>query len=214
MEILRALPSSVCLRVTRRCNVACSFCQAPPPGRTELSLPDIIALSRFFAARGVRSLKLSGGEPTVRSDLAEIIDAIGQAGLKPVVITNGFDVPDEAVTAAQLCGGEFKFSIHRPSAENDQILHRTSFTQIMANIDKVIKRKVGMSINTVVTPSNADGMREMVDFACEVGAAKISFIRWSVAAEQGAVAPSISCLTSWRRYTRVWRNCPSFLRES
>ncbi|MFE9995696.1 radical SAM protein [Streptomyces avermitilis] len=176
MEMPQEVPSSICLRVTRRCNVACAFCQAPPAARAELSVEEIAGLARFFAARAVRSLKLSGGEPTTRSDLAEIIETVGEADLKPVVITNGFYVSDETVAAAHSHGGEFKFSIHRPSAENDRILRRASFAQIIENIDKVINAEVRLSINTVVTPGVVDSMRSMVDFACDVGAGKISFI--------------------------------------
>lgn len=176
MEILRALPSSICLRVTRNCNVACAFCQAPPVNRSQLSVAEIAELARFFAGRAVRSMKLSGGEPTTRPDLAEIIECIGAAGLKPVVITNGFVLPEDAVAAARACAGEFKFSVHRPSAENDLILRRVSFSQILGNIDKVIKAEVALSINSVVTPGVVGSMKNMVEFAHKVGATKISFI--------------------------------------
>jgi molybdenum cofactor biosynthesis enzyme MoaA len=142
----------------------------------ELSVAEISQVARFFAARASKSLKLSGGEPTTRADLPEIIHVAGNAGLKPVVITNGFFLPDEVVAAAHLYGGEFKFSIHRPSVENDQVLRRASFSQIMKNIGKVLEANVGLSINTVVTPGVVDSMERMVEFANSVGAGKISFI--------------------------------------
>jgi molybdenum cofactor biosynthesis enzyme MoaA len=176
MDIMGELPSSICLRVTRNCNVACSFCQAPPKNRAELTVDEIGEMARFFAIKGVRSMKLSGGEPTVRDDLWKIIGAVAEVGIKSVVITNGFAVPDRLINVLAEYGGEFKFSIHRPSAKNDEVLGRKSFTEIRKNIDKVIERGVRLSINSVVTPANAASMRDMVDFACAVGAGKISFI--------------------------------------
>ena len=65
-------PSSICFRVTRRCNAACSFCQAPNTSRTELTVDQIRILSGIFASAGVLSIKLSGGEPTVWPDLPDM----------------------------------------------------------------------------------------------------------------------------------------------
>ncbi|MET8681747.1 radical SAM protein [Streptomyces sp. NPDC004647] len=170
------LPESICVRVTRRCNAACSFCQAPPTSRAEISVHDIGRMARFFARNGVRSLKLSGGEPTVRDDLPEIIRAVAAAGPRPVVITNGIAVPERVMGACAEVGGEFKFSVHRPSRENDAILRRRSFDAVRENMAAVVGRKIRLSVNCVVTPVSAKLMAEMIEFACEVGAGKISFI--------------------------------------
>ncbi|MDG9706353.1 radical SAM protein [Streptomyces sp. DH37] len=175
-EIPQELPSSVCLRVTRRCNVACAFCQAPPTGRSELSVREIGEISRFFASGGARTAKLAGGEPTVRKDLPEIIAAVAGAGLRPVVTTNGFVVSARAMDACAEHAGEFKFSIHRPSVRNDEVLRRKSFGSIERNLAEVVRREIGLSINSVVAPGGLSVMDEMAGFACERGARKISFI--------------------------------------
>ncbi|WP_241524756.1 radical SAM protein [Streptomyces barkulensis] len=174
--IPQELPRSVCLRVTRRCNVACAFCQAPPTSRSELSVREIGEISRFFASGGARSAKLAGGEPTVREDLPEIIAAVAGAGLRPVVTTNGFAVPARTLDACAEYADEFKFSIHRPSAENDRVLRRKSFDDIDRNLAEVVRREIGLSINSVVVPGGLNLMEEMAGFACGRGARKISFI--------------------------------------
>lgn len=35
------IPSTICFRVTRKCNIKCSFCQAPPTGEFDMSLDEI-----------------------------------------------------------------------------------------------------------------------------------------------------------------------------
>lgn len=175
-ETIAGLPSSICFRVTRRCNAACSFCQAPPTSRVELSVPDISQMSRFFAAHGVRSIKLSGGEPTVRSDLPEIITAIATAGPRPVIITNGVRVSADTLRACAEFEGELKFSVHQPSFLNDEILRRRSFEAIKHNMAETVRHQIRLSINAIVTPESREVMAEMVDFACGVGAGKLSFI--------------------------------------
>ena len=62
------------LSVTDRCNLRCTYCV--PEGGVEhlqrddvLSFDEIVALVRSFARLGVRRLRLTGGEPTLRRDL-------------------------------------------------------------------------------------------------------------------------------------------------
>jgi cyclic pyranopterin phosphate synthase len=64
--------------VTDRCNYACSYC-IPHDGvehadRADvLSFEEIAALVRVFASLGVRRVRLTGGEPTVRRDLPALV---------------------------------------------------------------------------------------------------------------------------------------------
>jgi len=64
--------------VTDRCNYRCAYC-VPSDGvahdRREqlLSFEEIAALVRLFARLGVRRVRLTGGEPTVRRDLPELV---------------------------------------------------------------------------------------------------------------------------------------------
>lgn len=173
---IEGFPASVCLRVTRRCNAACSFCQAPPTSRAEPSVRDVGGTARFLAHHGVRSLKLSGGEPTMRGDLPEIVAAIADAGLKPVVITNGIAVPGRLIGVCADVGGEFKFSVHRPSEANDLILRRRSFGAVCENMAAVVAAGVGLSLNCVVTPLSITLMADLAGFAFGVRARKVSFI--------------------------------------
>ncbi len=62
------------ISVTDRCNYRCTYCMpedgAAPAARADvLSFEEIVALARAFVALGVRRLRLTGGEPTVRRDL-------------------------------------------------------------------------------------------------------------------------------------------------
>lgn len=173
---LEWLPSSICLRVTRRCNAACSFCQAPNTSRAELTASQIGTIAAGFAAAAVRSMKLSGGEPTTRADLPEIIRAVGRAGLRQVVITNGITLQDDVLDAATAEGVEFKFSIHRPDPRNDTVLQVRSFERILNNLATCLRRNVAFSLNTVVTSETIELMDAMADFALGQGARKISFI--------------------------------------
>jgi cyclic pyranopterin phosphate synthase len=65
------------ISVTDRCNYRCSYCvpedgAAPVARREVLTFEEIVALARVFVGLGVRRLRLTGGEPTVRRDLPEL----------------------------------------------------------------------------------------------------------------------------------------------
>lgn len=174
--IQNLFPKSICLRLTRRCNAACSFCQAPNTSRAELAIGAIERLCAVLEACGVQSLKLSGGEPTIRPDLPSILEMANGYGLRPVVITNGISMPQELISVASATGTEFKFSVHRPDFANDAVLRVRSFNAIVANMAACRRHGVPFAINTVVTAETIDLMEPMVIFASGRGARKISFI--------------------------------------
>src|SRR5215831_11499425 len=64
--------------VTDRCNFRCTYCMPAEgldwlPKDQILRFEEIEALVRVFVGLGVRSLKITGGEPTVRADLPDLI---------------------------------------------------------------------------------------------------------------------------------------------
>ena len=170
------LPTSICLRVTRRCNAACTFCQAPNTSRETLTTEEISSIGVFLEKNEIRSVKLSGGEPTVRNDLDKIIRIFGDRDIKSTVITNGISVEDSVFRELDAANGELKFSIHRPDSGNDIVFRVHSFADVQSNMAKARSIPVPFSINTVVTPATMALMPSMVRFGIQEGARKISFI--------------------------------------
>jgi uncharacterized radical SAM superfamily Fe-S cluster-containing enzyme len=87
------LPCSVLLEVTDRCNLQCAVCFADA-GRRESEDPTLEKISalleRAMAAAGPCNLQLSGGEPTLRDDLPEIVAVARRIGFSFIQLnTNG-----------------------------------------------------------------------------------------------------------------------------
>ena len=87
------LPCSVLLEVTERCNLHCAVCFADS-GRGKAQDPSLEKISwlleRAMAAVGPSNLQLSGGEPTLRDDLPEIVEIARRVGYSFIQVnTNG-----------------------------------------------------------------------------------------------------------------------------
>src|SRR5436305_7244095 len=81
--------SYVRLSVTDRCDLRCRYCMAEEmrflPRHEVLSFEEIETLADIFIARGVRRIRLTGGEPLVRRDVGALIARLGRR------IGNGLD---------------------------------------------------------------------------------------------------------------------------
>ena len=63
------------------------------PAESLLSSPEIMKLARLFVGQGVKKIRLTGGEPTIRKDFVEIVQGLNtlrDLGLEKIgVTTNG-----------------------------------------------------------------------------------------------------------------------------
>lgn len=87
------------ISVTNLCNLNCKFCHNEGQLRTEekdLSISDILFVSKIAQNRGYNKFKITGGEPTLRSDLYELIHGLKNFGIGDVsMITNGINLKNQ-----------------------------------------------------------------------------------------------------------------------
>jgi cyclic pyranopterin phosphate synthase len=77
--------------LTQRCNLKCVFChmEGQPRAEAELSAAEIERVVRAAARAGIDRVKLTGGEPTLRTDLVEIVSRIAPLVDEVSMTTNG-----------------------------------------------------------------------------------------------------------------------------
>ncbi len=96
------------LSVTDRCDLRCAYCMPERmtflPRSEVLSLEELRAAALGFIARGVRKIRLTGGEPLVRRDVMDLVRALGRevgAGLDELTLTtNGTQLAQHAAALA------------------------------------------------------------------------------------------------------------------
>src|SRR5689334_18709213 len=107
-DMLRRSLHDLRISVMDRCNFRCPYCM---PRETfhdkyrflatgeRLSFDEIVRLARLFARLGVRKLRLTGGEPLLRANLADLVGDLGSIpGIDDVALTtNGVLLAQHAV---------------------------------------------------------------------------------------------------------------------
>lgn len=175
------------LSVTDRCNLRCSYCM-PRDGagfmnKAELlTSEEIIRLVRILTGLGVSRLRLTGGEPLLRSDIIQIateiktIPGITFLGLT----TNGILLGEKAHRL--LAAGVDGLNISLDSLDDqryEQITGSDALPQVKASLEKVLSLPFKtIKINCVLTPTSLES-----DWLAVVGLAKtypldVRLIEW------------------------------------
>jgi len=176
-------PAGAYLELTYRCDAACTHCYANAgKGRweDELSLQDIERLLHQLAEAGAYEIRLTGGEPTLRSDLPEILDIISETGMKVSLNTHG--CYGENMLRRLLDKGvkDLRISIDGTEAVNDAIRGKGRYQAVLATLRRVASynrtsdRPVDTTINVTLMTANRRCVRPLIELAGELGT-RISF---------------------------------------
>ena len=97
------------LSITDRCDFRCVYCMAEDmvfaPKREVLTLEEIHQVARAFTELGVRKIRLTGGEPLIRSNVMNLVENLGQlAGLRELVITTNGSQLQRLAGGLRECG--------------------------------------------------------------------------------------------------------------
>ncbi|KAK4050943.1 hypothetical protein OIO90_004919 [Microbotryomycetes sp. JL221] len=81
------------ISLTEKCNLRCTYCmpeQGVPlmPKEHHLTTDEIERVAKMFVAHGVSKIRLTGGEPTVRKDLVDVVGRLGRLPLASLGMTS------------------------------------------------------------------------------------------------------------------------------
>ncbi|XP_043252992.1 molybdenum cofactor biosynthesis protein 1 isoform X1 [Colletes gigas] len=159
------------ISVTERCNLRCLYCM-PAEGvkltknENILTIEEIIKVAELFVKEGVHKIRLTGGEPTVRKDIVDIIAGLKQLpGLKQVAITtNGLTLPRQLPSLQRAGLDAINISLDTLKENRfEQFTRRKGWPRVIAAIDLAIQLGYNPTkINCVVMKGFNDN--ELVDF--------------------------------------------------
>ena len=146
------------ISVTDRCDLRCRYCMAEKmtflPRSVILTLEEIAIIADRFIARGVRKIRLSGGEPLLRRDFGELVRRIGRHighGLDEVTLTtNGTHLAEHAAMLADAGVRRINVSLDTLDPANFSFITRIGHVQsVLDGIAAAQSAGLSIKINMV-----------------------------------------------------------------
>jgi cyclic pyranopterin phosphate synthase len=142
--------------ITPRCNFDCVYCTAHKPENSngeEFSVDDIKFLFSVANELGIEKVRLTGGEPLIRSDIVDVVKALKSNHVKEIVLTtNGFYL--EKIADKLKASGVSRVNVSLDTLRNDvfkEITKMDAFYKVKNGIERALR--VGLTpvkINTVL----------------------------------------------------------------
>jgi len=184
-------PVGMLCELTHRCPLQCPYCSNPlelERANTELTTAEWQDVMRQAARLGVLQIHLSGGEPTARRDLEEIVETAANVGLYTNLITAGVLLSRERLVRLAAVGlDHVQLSIQDVDPENaDRIAAYPGGSVKKREVARWVKElELPLTINAPIHRQNIHSMQAIIDYAVEVGAerlevAHIQYYAWAL----------------------------------
>ncbi|ETN76873.1 molybdenum cofactor biosynthesis protein A [Necator americanus] len=160
------------ISLTEKCNLRCLYCmpeegvQLTPPSNL-LTSDEIVRLVELFASHGIDKIRLTGGEPTIRRDIVEIVERIRNIdGIVDIGLTsNGIVLAKKLRQLKE--AGLTKVNISLDTLVDHKftlMTRRNGFAKVMKSIDLAEALFPTVKINTVVMRNiNDDEVNDFVN---------------------------------------------------
>ncbi|MBO3800388.1 MAG: GTP 3',8-cyclase MoaA [Candidatus Brockarchaeota archaeon] len=161
--------------VTEKCNLKCFFCHKEwdPSVDCLLGPREISRIVKAASSLGINRVKITGGEPLLRSDIVEIIRGISPLVEEVSLVTNGALLEDYALDLKN--AGLSRVNVSLPSLVSSKyrsITGNGNIERVFNGINVAIEAGLTpLKINMVVLKGvNDDEVEEMMDYACNINA--------------------------------------------
>jgi cyclic pyranopterin phosphate synthase len=162
--------------VTDRCDLRCTYCMSEHmtflPKRDLLTLEELDRLCSAFVSRGVRKLRITGGEPLVRKNILWLFEALSRhlasGSLDELTLTtNGNQLPRYAAQLRDAGVRRINISLDTLRADRFKAITRWGdFGQVMAGIEAADRAGLAVKINAVALKGvNEDEIEDLLRFA-------------------------------------------------
>ena len=167
-------PLRMYLALTFRCQNDCVHCYAGGPHETpELTTAEWKCVIDKLSEIGVFTLTFTGGEPTLREDLPELLLYAQSKGMVTGLISNGRRLKDKAyVDALEKSSLDFvqiTLESHKPAVHDKMTNEKGSWKETIAGIRNAVQSKIYVSTNTTLSQHNAADFLTTIDYIKGLG---------------------------------------------
>ena len=185
-------PIGMLAELTHRCPLQCPYCSNPTEllkANRELDTASWLDLFSQAADLGVLQVHLSGGEPTLRRDLEQLVAGLSARGVYSNLITAGVGIAEgriEALAEAGLDHLQLSFQGARPATTERIGNLRGSHEKKLETARRARAAGLPLTINAPVHRHNIDEVPEFIELALSLGAerleiANVQYSGWALA---------------------------------
>ncbi|MGQ0673310.1 MAG: pyrroloquinoline quinone biosynthesis protein PqqE [Hyphomicrobium sp.] len=184
-------PIGMLCELTHRCPLQCPYCSNPldlERVNTELTTAEWQNVMRQAAALGVLQIHLSGGEPTARKDLEDIVKTAAEVGLYTNLITAGVTLTRDRLAKLRDNGlDHVQLSIQDVDPENaDRIAAYKGGSAKKREVARWVKELgLPLTLNAPMHRQNIHNIEKYIEYAVDLGAgrrevAHIQYYAWAL----------------------------------
>ena len=198
------------LSVTDLCNLRCRYCMPDGVEKLEreavLTYEEFLRLAALFAQCGIDTVRVTGGEPLVRKNVAQLVAWLKDIpGIRKVTMTtNGILLAQQlpALLAAGLDSVNISLDTLRPEVFR-QITARDDFAAVQAGLQAALESGIPVKLNCVPQAGVNEGELEDLAALAENRPLQVRFIEM-MPIGYGAAMPCISGPELRQRFARRW----------
>jgi radical SAM protein with 4Fe4S-binding SPASM domain len=170
-------PYRVDLALTYRCNNACSHCYVTPERRNwdatrELDTGNWKRILDILLDHAVPHVTFTGGEPTLRDDLVELVRYTEEIGIIAGLVTNGRRLTQSLVDALIKAGLDYvqiTLESHLPEIHDKMVGVKGAWQETVAGLDRFIATDIYTLTNTTLTKLNRKTIGDTIAFLAKKG---------------------------------------------
>ncbi len=167
-------PYRMDLAVTYRCNNDCSHCyNARPRDYPEISTSDWYSILDKLWEIGIPHVVFTGGEPTLRNDLPELIAHAEHNGQITGINTNGRRLSDQVYVDTLVKAGldhvQITIESHEPTIHDAMVNTQGAWKQTIAGIQNVLDTPLYVMTNTTMLKNNSPMLSNTLEFLAKLG---------------------------------------------
>ena len=172
---IRSLPL-ITLYLTERCNSRCVSCDYWRHGRADLTPESVSRLLPQLVKLGTDTVVISGGEPLIHPQWAEIAQVLQDQGLRLWLLTSGLSLAKHAARAAKLFESITVSLDGTDRATYAAIRGLDAFDNVCAGIRAAADAGARVSVRVTVQRRNYGDLAAFVGLARRSGARQVSFL--------------------------------------
>lgn len=164
----------ISFNVTNRCTQRCPMCGVWAAPCDELSVAEIAGVFSELRRAGAAVIEVSGGEPFLRSDIFEILEAFDRLGYLYTVTTNGTLLTPENVDRLGTCSGLLQLAVSLDSLDRTryaQLRGVDSLPRVLESLNMIAaaRRRLPAKLNVTMSRVNRDEILDILEFAKKRG---------------------------------------------